>query len=121
METAAARKPDEKIKPRPAQLKTVVLSPSNRSIWWHRRVALRHQRAPGSPMPRARRARKCCSEDRRLPLPIPKIFLVVYLLKLSSECLVSYDPHFPANDGTNKFFIFKLFPTFLKFSTSKSG
>ena len=34
------------------------------------------------------------------PLPIPKIFLVVYLLKLSSECLVSYDPHFPANDGT---------------------
>ena len=36
------------------------------------------------------------------PLPIPKIFLVVYLLKLSSECLVSYDPHFPANDGTNK-------------------
>ena len=36
------------------------------------------------------------------PLPIPKIFLVVYLLKLSSECLVSYDPHFPGNDGTNK-------------------
>ena len=36
------------------------------------------------------------------PLPIPKFFLVVYLLKLSSECLVSYDPHFPANDGTNK-------------------
>ena len=35
------------------------------------------------------------------PLPIPKIFLVVYLLKLSSECLVSYDPHFPGNDGTN--------------------
>ena len=33
------------------------------------------------------------------PLPIPKIFLVVYLLKLSSECLVSYDPHFPGNDG----------------------
>ena len=33
---------------------------------------------------------------------IPKIFFVVYLLKLSSECLVSYDPHFPANDGTNK-------------------
>jgi hypothetical protein len=25
----------------------------------------------------------------------------VYLLKLSSECLVSYDPHFPGNDGTN--------------------
>ena len=37
------------------------------------------------------------------PLPIPKIFLVVYLLKLSSECLVSYDPHFPGNDGTNKY------------------
>ena len=36
------------------------------------------------------------------PLPIPKIFLVVYLLKLSSECLVSYDPHFPGNDGTKK-------------------
>ena len=36
------------------------------------------------------------------PLPIPKNFLVVYLLKLSSECLVSYDPHFPGNDGTNK-------------------
>ena len=36
------------------------------------------------------------------PLPIPKIFLVVYLLKLSSECLVSYDPHFPGNDGTNE-------------------
>ena len=35
------------------------------------------------------------------PLPIPKNFLVVYLLKLSSECLVSYDPHFPGNDGTN--------------------
>jgi hypothetical protein len=34
------------------------------------------------------------------PLPIPKFFLVVYLLKLSSECLVSYDPHFPGNDGT---------------------
>ena len=32
METAAARKPDEKIKPRPAQLKTVVLPPSNRAI-----------------------------------------------------------------------------------------
>ena len=31
-----------------------------------------------------------------------QIFLVVYLLKLSSECLVSYDPHFPGNDGTNK-------------------
>jgi hypothetical protein len=29
------------------------------------------------------------------PLPIPKNFLVVYLLKLSSECLVSYDPHLP--------------------------
>ena len=28
------------------------------------------------------------------PLPIPKIFLVVYLLNLRSECLVSYDPHF---------------------------
>jgi hypothetical protein len=28
----------------------------------------------------------------------------VYLLKLSSECLVSYDPHFPGNDGTNKGF-----------------
>ena len=25
---------------------------------------------------------------------------MVYLLKLSSECLVSYDPHFPGNDGT---------------------
>ena len=37
------------------------------------------------------------------PLPIPKFFLVVYLLKLSSECLVSYDPHFPGNDGTKKF------------------
>ena len=37
------------------------------------------------------------------PLPIPKIFLVVYLLKLSSECLVSYDPHFPGNDGTNNY------------------
>ena len=36
------------------------------------------------------------------PPPIPKFFLVVYLLKLSSECLVSYDPHFPGNDGTNK-------------------
>ena len=36
------------------------------------------------------------------PLPIPKIFLVVYLLNLRSECLVSYDPHFPGNDGTNK-------------------
>ena len=38
------------------------------------------------------------------PLPILKIFLVVYLLNLRSECLVSYDPHFPANanDGTNK-------------------
>ena len=35
-----------------------------------------------------------------LQVPIPKIFLVVYLLKLSSECLVSYDPHFPGNDGT---------------------
>ena len=23
-------------------------------------------------------------------------------MKLSSECLVSYDPHFPGNDGTNK-------------------
>ena len=39
------------------------------------------------------------------PLPIPKIFLVVYLLKLSSECLVSYDPHFPGNDGTKKWWI----------------
>jgi len=38
------------------------------------------------------------------PLPIPKNFLVVYLLNLSSECLVSYDPHFPGNDGTNKVF-----------------
>ena len=38
------------------------------------------------------------------PLPIPKIFLVVYLLKLSSECLVSYDPHFPGNDGTKNLF-----------------
>ena len=36
------------------------------------------------------------------PPPIPNFFLVVYLLKLSSECLVSYDPHFPGNDGTNK-------------------
>ena len=36
------------------------------------------------------------------PLPIPKIFLVVYLLNLRSECLVSYDPHFPGNDGTKK-------------------
>ena len=36
------------------------------------------------------------------PQPIPNFFLVVYLLKLSSECLVSYDPHFPGNDGTNK-------------------
>ena len=36
------------------------------------------------------------------PLPIPKIFLVVYLLNLRSECLVSYDPHFPGNDGTNE-------------------
>ena len=36
------------------------------------------------------------------PLPIPKNFLVVYLLNLRSECLVSYDPHFPGNDGTNK-------------------
>jgi len=36
------------------------------------------------------------------PLPIPIFFLVVYLLKLSSECLVSYDPHFPGNDGTKK-------------------
>ena len=36
------------------------------------------------------------------PLPIPKIFFVVYLLKPSSECLVSYDPHFPGNDGTNE-------------------
>ena len=35
------------------------------------------------------------------PYPIPKIFFVVYLLKPSSECLVSYDPHFPGNDGTN--------------------
>ena len=34
--------------------------------------------------------------------PIPKIFLVVNLLNLRSECLVSYDPHFPGNDGTNK-------------------
>ena len=34
--------------------------------------------------------------------PIPNCFLVVYLLKLSSECLVSYDPHFPGNDGTKK-------------------
>ena len=34
------------------------------------------------------------------PQPIPNFFLVVYLLKLSSECLVSYDPHFPGNDGT---------------------
>ena len=34
------------------------------------------------------------------PLPIPKIFFVVYLLNLRSECLVSYDPHFPGNDGT---------------------
>jgi hypothetical protein len=24
----------------------------------------------------------------------------VYLLNLRSECLVSYDPHFPGNDGT---------------------
>ena len=32
-----------------------------------------------------------------------QIFFVVYLLKLSSECLVSYDPHFPGNDGTKKF------------------
>ena len=23
-------------------------------------------------------------------------------MKLSSECLVSYDPHFPGNDGTNE-------------------
>ena len=37
------------------------------------------------------------------PLPIPKIFFVVYLLKPSSECLVSYDPHFPGNDGTKYF------------------
>ena len=37
------------------------------------------------------------------PLPIPKIFLVVYLLNLRSECLVSYDPHFPGNDGTNEY------------------
>ena len=36
------------------------------------------------------------------PLPIPKIFLVVYLLNLRSECLVSYDPHFPGNDGTKE-------------------
>ena len=36
------------------------------------------------------------------PLPIPKNFLVVYLLNLRSESLVSYDPHFPGNDGTNK-------------------
>ena len=35
---------------------------------------------------------------------IPKIFLVVNLLNLRSECLVSYDPHFPGNDGTKKFF-----------------
>ena len=40
------------------------------------------------------------------PLPIPKIFLVVYLLNLRSECLVSYDPHFPGNDGTNESAIF---------------
>ena len=37
------------------------------------------------------------------PPPIPNFFLVVYLLKLSSECLVSYDPHFPGNDGTNQY------------------
>ena len=36
------------------------------------------------------------------PLPIPKFFLVVYLLNLRSECLVSYDPHFHGNDGTKK-------------------
>ena len=34
--------------------------------------------------------------------PIPKIFLVVNLLNLRSECLVSYDPHFPGNDGTKE-------------------
>jgi hypothetical protein len=35
----------------------------------------------------------------------------VYLLKLSSECLVSYDPHFPGNDGTKdtKSGIFNIF------------
>ena len=33
---------------------------------------------------------------------IPKKFLVVNLLNLRSECLVSYDPHFPGNDGTKK-------------------
>ena len=43
------------------------------------------------------------------PLPIPKFFLVVYLLKLSSECLVSYDPHFPGNDGTKNINIRKHF------------
>ena len=44
----------------------------------------------------------CATTAASYPLPIPKIFLVVYLLKLSSECLVSYDPHFPGNDGTNE-------------------
>ena len=39
------------------------------------------------------------------PLPIPNIFLVVYLLNLRSECLVSYDPHFPGKSSQVKFLL----------------
>ena len=60
---------------------------------------------PSAPPPRAppRPNDKITSSEILQPPPyqFPKFFSV-YLLNLRSECLVSYDPHFPGNDGTNK-------------------